>query len=546
MKQITNRALRTSGILGALLVLCLILFSGSVQADELTEQEVRAAVQTWVRYVTADARPDAVIERMEPHQVKGETVAYIAHLSGGGFCLCGADDLVLPVYLYSPHGTHDPDNPNYQYVLWEIAARTESLRKASREGAPKLQQYQGALTSRASSWQELIAGTVPEKVKCLEAALGEPVQMELDLTCLWHQDSPYNDQCPDLNPGADEHCLVGCVATATAQIMYYWKWPNTGQDSDYVIHEVRWIDHWIEKYCEEWVGIPYDPVWTNRLEMPWDSDYLRMNGYWDESIYKEAQAISSNPYYMVALETLYEELNYLPNQYDADFGATNYHWSILEDEHTDEPLDAGDVEVAKLCYHVGVAVDTEYQYFGSGACIKDVPSALESYFRYDTDAVYDNCGDDTEGALIEEIQWLRPVVYRGRRAPGGIGHAWVVFGYNTGMSPTEFKINMGQEWCSVHWYILDHVWLNSDIFKYQQAHITRIAPKDVVKFVGNTEPGDGSPDNPYENIEEAVAEVPDGATLIFKAGSINTFSGDPLVINRPLTLKGYNVIIQKE
>lgn len=41
---------------------------------------------------------------------------------------------------------------------------------------------------------------------------------------LWDQDAPYNMLVP-------ERCPIGCVATATAQIMCYWKYPNMGYGS---------------------------------------------------------------------------------------------------------------------------------------------------------------------------------------------------------------------------------------------------------------------------------------------------------------------------
>ena len=44
------------------------------------------------------------------------------------------------------------------------------------------------------------------------------------LTCKWNQNSPYNDMCPTKSNGT-EHAATGCVATATAQVMYYHKWP---------------------------------------------------------------------------------------------------------------------------------------------------------------------------------------------------------------------------------------------------------------------------------------------------------------------------------
>ena len=42
------------------------------------------------------------------------------------------------------------------------------------------------------------------------------------LTCNWDQEAPYYNQCPTRN---GSYCLTGCVATAMAQVMYYWKYP---------------------------------------------------------------------------------------------------------------------------------------------------------------------------------------------------------------------------------------------------------------------------------------------------------------------------------
>jgi hypothetical protein len=67
----------------------------------------------------------------------------------------------------------------------------------------------------------------------------------------------------------------------------------------------------------------------------------------------------------------------------------------------------------------------------------------------------------------------------------------------------------------------------------------------MVKFVGADNSGDGSPNDPYKDIKEAIENAPDGATLIFKAGSVNTFSGT-LIINRPFILKGRDVTIRGE
>lgn len=48
------------------------------------------------------------------------------------------------------------------------------------------------------------------------------------LTCNWYQYSPYNDLCPTYE---GKSCLTGCGATATAQLMYYYKWPKQATGS---------------------------------------------------------------------------------------------------------------------------------------------------------------------------------------------------------------------------------------------------------------------------------------------------------------------------
>jgi hypothetical protein len=141
-------------------------------------------------------------------------------------------------------------------------------------------------------------------------------------------------------------------------------------------------------------------------------------------------------------------------------------------------------------------------------------------------------------SLTEEIQWLRPAGLGGSNASGG-GHAWVVHGYNTATDPArQFLMNFGWSGSSDGWYTFDNV-----PFPLNHDMMTRIAPLDMVKFVGGVE-GDGSPGHPYPNIVEAIADAPNGATLIFKAGSDNLFSGAPLIIDRPFTLKGKDVTIR--
>ena len=54
---------------------------------------------------------------------------------------------------------------------------------------------------------------------------GEPL-----LTSHWHQNAPFNNYCP---MGDGGRCVVGCVATAYAQVMNYHQWPPNGSNMSY-------------------------------------------------------------------------------------------------------------------------------------------------------------------------------------------------------------------------------------------------------------------------------------------------------------------------
>ncbi len=48
------------------------------------------------------------------------------------------------------------------------------------------------------------------------------------LTTRWEQGSPYNNNCPTA-PSSSNHCLTGCIATAMAQVMKYYQYPDKGK-----------------------------------------------------------------------------------------------------------------------------------------------------------------------------------------------------------------------------------------------------------------------------------------------------------------------------
>lgn len=115
-----------------------------------------------------------------------------------GFIIVSGDDKAAPVLGYADEGSFDSNDlpDGLRYWLDCYAEQMQYLRSHP----------QSAYSTPRSKPNVLIT----------------PL-----LTCNWNQSSPYNDQCPTYG-AAGTHAVTGCVATATAQVMYYHKWPKQG------------------------------------------------------------------------------------------------------------------------------------------------------------------------------------------------------------------------------------------------------------------------------------------------------------------------------
>jgi hypothetical protein len=314
-----------------------------------------------------------------------------------------------------------------------------------------------------------------------------------------------------------------------AQVMNYWKWPDVGQGTG----SWDWLYRW--RSYPDMEPLAEDPDEYVEGRLFWFAGYLYAEGYWDGSIYWTVRGRNEdNQPFVDALDAIWDRMNQgtLPNT--ANFGGTTYDWDMIKLAHSD-PVDAGDVEVAKLSYHVGISVGMRWGLWGSASSLS-VEEAMENNWRYHTDYVYSPSNFDT---IVDEIRWLRPVLMGGGQEGVG-GHQWVACGYNLNAAPEpQILFNMGWGGGSTNWASLD------EVFPDEQMIHWRIAPNDGVYFVdyGPFGGGSGSPTDPYQGLLWALSVVPDDSTLVMRAGSTHTIAGG-LILDRPLTLKGYEVTIE--
>ncbi len=142
---------------------------------------------------------------------------YVFNLNDGqGWVMVADDDRCIPILGYSKSGEFVSDNlpPNIEDWLVGISSEVQYI----------IDNDIVADRSTKSLWKELFAGVSTEFINRGEKVVNPLVQTR------WNQAPYYNELCPyDYQYG--ERTVTGCVATAMAQVLRYWSYPEVGSGS---------------------------------------------------------------------------------------------------------------------------------------------------------------------------------------------------------------------------------------------------------------------------------------------------------------------------
>ena len=177
-----------------MIAVCAALAGGNASARPVTEAAARSIAASFMasRAIPATSlRIAHKAPRLNAPATNADAAYYTFNAPHGGFVIVAGDDRVPAVLGYSDKNTFDPqDMPEaMQRLLEGYAAQIDALD----HGAKPAPHY--------------VNGNAIAPL----------------LTAQWDQDAPYNLLFPTLSNGRAAY--VGCVATAMAQVLYYWKWP---------------------------------------------------------------------------------------------------------------------------------------------------------------------------------------------------------------------------------------------------------------------------------------------------------------------------------
>lgn len=302
--------------------------------------------------------------------VNGANDYYAFNINGGGFIIISGEDRTAQVLGYSDKGQLD---------FAHLPCTLRTLLNNYKQEIEFIQGYEG---------DDLIP---------LSRTLNETNGVEPLIKSNWGQGMPYYLQCPIYQ---DEYCVVGCIATAMAQVIYFWKFP-TRCDSV--------VPYYCSKIDRNIPGLP-----------PTSFNYnLMLNSYchWD--------TINSQ---------------------------------LVQDTYTNAQAQ----EVAKLGRYCGQTVKMNYSPSASGAYVDDQLEAMK-FFGYNPSAHMEERGSNSwwpwntgyttsewEALMRGELDAGRPILYTAYDDNDGGGHAFICDGYN---AEGLFHFNLGWYGTCNGWYV---------------------------------------------------------------------------------------------
>lgn len=339
-----------------LIIVAAILFMGVANAGPVDQNTAKSYGQRFVASNFESTRSASLEHVYTLKDMMGDVSMYVYNVDESGFVIVSADDHFRPIVAYSEEGIFDVNNlsPEMLYYLNLISDGRSQLK--NRAVDPEVSIEWESLRNNGRLFSYNGGRSVPFLVQTK-----------------WNQNpAPYNSMCPADPNGPGGHDYVGCVATAMAQLMKYWNYPEQGQGS----------------HSYQCLANPY-------AQYPGHPEYGTLTANFGETTYDWDNMLNS-----------YGSNNYTPEQGDA---------------------------VALLGYHCGVSVNMMYGNTldeGSGAYSGDVPNAIYSYFRYSNAATVRNYSNlnNWKVMLKEQIDLGWPVYYSGSSSQGG--HAFVCDGYD--------------------------------------------------------------------------------------------------------------------
>ncbi len=199
-----------------------LVFISSLFGKEVTKSKAKRFASSWLKVNSAllnnKENADFTVEDVEAVKSESEIIAWSVNLSPSGFILLSSDDNFSPVIGYSDKGKIRSSFSAKENFIYNFLV--EKYKKGMRAVSDKVISEE-ILQKNRKVWKELSSGKAAINHIDENKEIFGPF-----LNSDWGQG--YVNGEPLYNYYTPNNWPAGCVATATAQIMNYYKWPIRG------------------------------------------------------------------------------------------------------------------------------------------------------------------------------------------------------------------------------------------------------------------------------------------------------------------------------
>lgn len=230
-----------------LLLICIIASAEPVSTDK-ARQTAATFFSQHGKTFSSSAQPAKALSRNQT--TNSSAYYYIFNADeGSGYVIVSGDDRTKQVLGYSDSGKFDEANMSDNMKSW-LQCYADEIKY--------IQDNNITAASSAKKSSAINGSTVRHAIAPL-------------MSSKWDQRAPYNQSCPmyTASDGNQYQSLTGCVATALAQVMYYYKYPKTTKaDLPY-----SWFD-WSKLQSITFDKVPAETAidWDNMTDVMTTSD----------------------------------------------------------------------------------------------------------------------------------------------------------------------------------------------------------------------------------------------------------------------------------
>jgi len=250
-------------------------FPSIVKSAPKSDKQAAALVQRWLKKnpKPLESKIAADIDYVETDiDDTGAPLYYIVHTKPRGFIIVAADDLIEPIIGFFPNAEHfSPlsDSPLAAMLKRDMPGRMEMVRlnsknfqmgKVGKEKLPKKQRIAN------EKWGKLLEDEPPGDLKTMDLPDSsiDDIRVYPFIGSRWSQSSEYGEYC--YNYYTPNHYVSGCTATAMAQLMRFYQYPQGGVGTTRFSIEVNNITQYVNLKGGDGAGGSY--AWSNMVLDP--------------------------------------------------------------------------------------------------------------------------------------------------------------------------------------------------------------------------------------------------------------------------------------